>query len=509
MIQSPLSPKHSPLLIGTGVVTLLWVAARAAVQSITIDEADTYVFSVWRPGPSHWDPSANNHVLNSMLMRLFTSIFGASPFTLRLPALIGAALYIGAVYCLVRLISRPPLLGWSLFVCLTASPFVMDYLVAARGYSLASAFLMWMIALAVRHQAQDAGARAAGLWRACVLISISGALSVSANFSFAIADALTALGLYLWVCREHRREYFKILAAFTLPGLAVAYFFVGSVVLAWPKGQFTWGTDSLVQTIRSLVSASLFEPNRYLINPRLHHYFVHFGTFLYPLLAFFVLWRLVALFFDRATIQDSGARRLAAVTIVSGAALTLALACHQILYLAFGILLPLDRTAMYVVLLFFVMAGTLAAVPLPSGMGRFSGKALTAILTLIACYNIGCLRLTYFNEWKYDADMKNVYAVLARYNHTYGMTKVITNWRYVAALNCYRLMSGQETLEEFPGAPGVVNYYPPGFQAYVVYYPVDEGFFKREGLKLVYHDKFTDATVVIRPEVESAPPPPR
>jgi hypothetical protein len=131
---------------------------------------------------------------------------------------------------------------------------------------------------------------------------------------------------------------------------------------------------------------------------------------------------------------------------------------------------------------------------------------LTAILTLIACYNIGCLRLSYFNEWRYDADMKNVYAVLARYNHTYGMTKVITNWRYVAALNCYRLMSGQETLEEFPGAPGRVNYYPPGFQAYVVYYPVDEDFFKREGLKLVYHDNFTDATVVIRPEVESGPP---
>jgi len=499
-------PKHSPLLVGTGVLTLLWIAARASLQSITIDEADTYIFNVWRSGPSHWEPSANNHVLNSMLMRLFTSIFGASPLTLRLPALIGAALYIGAVYCLVRLISRRPLLQWSLFVCLTASPFVMDYLVAARGYSLAAAFLMWTIALAGWYRAQDAEARAASLWRTCVLISIGAALSVSANFSFAIADALTALGLYLWICREHGRQYLKILAAFTLPGLAVGFFFVGSVVLAWPKGQFTWGADSLFRMVQSLVSASLFEPNPYLLNPRLHHSFVHFGTFLYPLLALFVVWRLVALFFDRATVQEPGARRLAALAIVTGAALALAVVCHEFLYMAFGILLPLDRTAMFVVLLFFAMAGTLAAVPLPSGSGRYSGKALAAILTLIACYNIGCLRLTYFNEWKYDADMKNVYAVLAHYNHTYGMNKVATNWRYVAALNCYRLISGRETIEEFPGGPPVVNYYPPGFQAYVIYYPVDEGFFRREGLKLAYHDSFTGVAVVVRPEVATEPP---
>ena len=500
------SPKHSPLVIGTGVFALLWVVARAAVQSVTIDEADTYLTHVWRPGLSSWDPGANNHVLNSLLMRLLTTIFGASPFTMRLPALIGAALYIGAVYCLVRHISGRPLRQWSLLVCLTCSPFVMDYLVAARGYSMASAFLMWMIALAVCHQAKEAEARAAGLLRTCALISVSGALAISANFSFAIAAAFTALGLFLWICREHRRQYFRILTAFTLPGLAVAYFFVGSVVQAWPKGQFTWGAKSLDQTIRGLVSASLFEPNNYLLNPRLHHQFVHFGTFLYPLLAAFVLWRLVAVFFDRAAIQEAGARRLAAVAAIGGGALVLALVCHQILYSFFGILLPLDRTAMYVVLLFLLMAGSLAAIPLPSLMGRVSGRALAATLTLIACYNIGCLRLTYFNEWKYDADMKNVYSVLTYYNHTYGVTKVSSNWRYLAVLNCYRTLSGRETIEQIPGAPSVVNYYPPGFQAYVVYYPWDEGFFKREGLKLVYHDPFTDVAVVVRPEVLSTAP---
>ena len=487
-------PKHFPLLIGTGVFALLWVMARACVQSLTIDEATTYLYWASGPGPSHWLPVDNNHVLNSMLMRLCTSIFGASPIALRLPALIGALLYIGAVYCLVRLISKRQLLQWALFVCLTCSPFVMDYLVAARGYSLASAFLLWMVAIAARRQAGDPK-------RTCVLISICGALCICANFSFAIADALTALGLFLWICREHRRDYLKILACFTLPGLAVAYFLVGSVVLTWPKGQFTWGADSLLKTLRSLVSASLFQPNNYLLNPLLHHSFVHFGTFLYPILAAFVVWRAVMLILGRAAIEDDGARRVTAVAAICGATLILALACHQFLYSVYGILLPLDRTAMWVALLFLLMAGALAAAPLPSEVGRASEIALTAILLMIACYNIACLRLTYFNEWIYDADMKNVYGVLSYYNHTYSVTNVSANWRYVAALNCYRAMSGRETIEDIPTAPTVVNYYPPGFQAYVFYYGVDEDFYRRGGLKLVYHDAFSGVAVAIRPEV--------
>jgi len=129
---------------------------------------------------------------------------------------------------------------------------------------------------------------------------------------------------------------------------------------------------------------------------------------------------------------------------------------------------------------------------------------------LIACYNISCLRLAYFNEWKYDADMKHVYAALASYNHTYGITKVSTNWRYVGVLNCYGRMSGRETIEKIPNAPTEVNEYPGGYQAYVFYYPSDENFYKREKLKLMYHDDFTGVAIGVRTEaVEHSEPGPR
>jgi hypothetical protein len=83
----------APLYCAAAFV-LLWETARAAIQSITIDEAHTYWAHVGRPWPAHWIPSANNHVLNSMLMRLAVALFGVSHLTVRAPALLGAAIYV-------------------------------------------------------------------------------------------------------------------------------------------------------------------------------------------------------------------------------------------------------------------------------------------------------------------------------------------------------------------------------------------------------------------------------
>ena len=79
------------------VAAFALVIARASIQSITIDEADTYLTFVGRMAPSHWSPGANNHPLNSVLMRIFVSVWGVHHLSVRGPVLIGAAVYIEAV----------------------------------------------------------------------------------------------------------------------------------------------------------------------------------------------------------------------------------------------------------------------------------------------------------------------------------------------------------------------------------------------------------------------------
>ena len=89
--------------MGYGIIVALLVSnsLRAHFQSITIDEATTYnlyvsqgwntlLFTFW----------ANNHTLNSILMKITTTIFGMSHLSIRMPALIGGVLYLVSVECL-------------------------------------------------------------------------------------------------------------------------------------------------------------------------------------------------------------------------------------------------------------------------------------------------------------------------------------------------------------------------------------------------------------------------
>jgi hypothetical protein len=118
------------------------VVVRAAHQSVQIDEAFAYLNYVWQSKPTYWTANSANHVLYSMLEVLFVQAFHPNAFTIRLPAIIGALVYIRiAVAFCQRYIRNTPLAIASL-ACLLLNPFVQDYLVIARGYSLALAFLM-------------------------------------------------------------------------------------------------------------------------------------------------------------------------------------------------------------------------------------------------------------------------------------------------------------------------------------------------------------------------------
>src|SRR6267378_458085 len=101
-VRNPPAIRSRLILGAVAAFAMAWTISRAAVQSITIDEAMTYNIFVFNRLP-FW-PSGSNHILNSLLMYVCTKLFGVSQFTARLPALIGAALYITAAYRLCRLV---------------------------------------------------------------------------------------------------------------------------------------------------------------------------------------------------------------------------------------------------------------------------------------------------------------------------------------------------------------------------------------------------------------------
>ena len=88
--------------------------------------------------------TANNHLLNTLLMHISTSVFGVSVWTLRLPTFIAGLLLVPATYAATRLYhgKNAALLAAAL---VSASSPLIEYSFNARGYSLGALFFMMMI----------------------------------------------------------------------------------------------------------------------------------------------------------------------------------------------------------------------------------------------------------------------------------------------------------------------------------------------------------------------------
>src|SRR5262245_6029590 len=138
---------HAHGAFGIGGPTLITATMgllvyRAATQSITYDEACTYLEFVSGPlGRAFTTYTANNHILFTVLAKLSTSALGASELSLRLPTLFGAALYLGGAYLTVQRVFGNRGEHLLLLATLVLNPFLLDFLCAARGYGLALGWL--------------------------------------------------------------------------------------------------------------------------------------------------------------------------------------------------------------------------------------------------------------------------------------------------------------------------------------------------------------------------------
>ena len=151
------------LLVGALLIRLLYIR-----QPIRHDEAYTFLFFASQPlGAAISDYSLpNNHLLNTLLVRAVTSVFGGSLPAIRLTALIAGLLIVPAVYLLTRrfadrsaaLLAIAPAAVW---------PELVHYSTNARGYSLIA--LAFLVLLALGEEVVERDTRALGIAIALVL----------------------------------------------------------------------------------------------------------------------------------------------------------------------------------------------------------------------------------------------------------------------------------------------------------------------------------------------------
>jgi hypothetical protein len=457
------------MILALAVFAAVWIVFRAATQSITLDEAHTFLHWVHPPAATHWEPHSNNHVLNSCLMRLSVFFAGPSHLSIRAPALLGGFLYIAAATKLVRRLTPARLSQILLFLCLVFNPFVMDYLVAARGYGLAAAFFCLALIQILPPTKNPT--------RAAILLSTFTALSFCANFSTAYLNAVLWLAGLLTLWRHPDAAKPKLLLASILPGALVTLLLCGQALTGYDKGQLIWGADSLSKMLIEMRDASFDQINPHLANPILNkpfHLIHKHMLWLIPVLFAIGLWR-----FRNAT------STLLATLFLS------ALALHYLQFRFFGILLPYERTSLLFVVLLTLALGT-----------QNPNRLTNATLALCALYFLGSFRGHFFREWAINADIRATYPLILEEARRLGAREVISNLNYTPSLKVYRILENTKEIDE----PADYVHPVPCKDIYVLPADLYTDFAQNEGLTLRYRSTVSDYSIWVREPFLKAQP---
>ena len=128
-----------------GILLIAYATIRAYKIPMTVDEATTFLVYVQFPLKNVFlnvPVNTNNHFLNTLLIRLSTSILGDSDLSVRLPSLLGYLMYLIFSFKLLNAISQRTILIVTGIVLLHLNPYFADFFGLARGYSLSWGFMM-------------------------------------------------------------------------------------------------------------------------------------------------------------------------------------------------------------------------------------------------------------------------------------------------------------------------------------------------------------------------------
>jgi len=381
---------------------LLCSIYRAATTPFTIDESLSFAIFTWDP---EWGAKANNHWLNTTLMRWCSGLLGDSEISLRLPNVLAHAVFLLSTLGIVRLV-RPPELRVVGFMLFAANLFVLDFFSLARGYGLAIAAETVSLYLFVQGCSRWARPEV-GLYVG--LSAAAGAVAVLANYSF-LNYYLPLVAVGAWVLLSdaslHRptRRHVPRTLGFLAANAAVLAIVVPRIFRLRRAGQLYVGGSRgfIVDTLASLVRASLYER--------------HSSALTGQLVCIAVVGVFLALMIEGATQWWGGRQdtRFTTLAAVLGAAVALPVGQHLVLRTVY----PIERAALFYVPLFaatllFALASWLG--DLGRGWKRSALIGLTVVTTVALGWHFARhYKLGSSFTWWHDAHNTEVLRVVSR-----------------------------------------------------------------------------------------------
>lgn len=430
----------------SAIVLLLCSVLRAVYVPITIDEArsilDFSSRSVWNIISFGEDcASANNHILNTLLIKLSNGVLGPGELAHRFPSLLSHAFFL---FFSIRVAGRVKNMFPSLclFFLINTQPYLFDFFSLARGYGLAMAFLMMAIYYLLCY-AHKSSPRLATL---CVVFSSMAMLS---NFS-SLVFLLAMCGAL--VCSFHiqhkeleRREYRKALLA-NVRYPIIILLIMGIIVFEPVRklkafGDLYYGGEKgfWEDTVGSLANSLAYSATYQSI------FVLTLKLFVGCTIILALVWFVINVFkSSRAIIRSN--------FVLVFFTLLLAVLITMVEFHLIHIKFLIGRTAMQFVLLFAVVFGFFLddfTSAVKSAKWIVAPISLIAILACVGHFS-SAFNLQTTNEWKFDSDSRNVIADIQNDVVASGTKNqriaLACSWPPIAGLNYYRIIHKQDWL---------------------------------------------------------------
>jgi len=245
--------------IATSAAFLCFCILKALNTPLTHDEGLTffnYVSLNVRDIIAYKNPMNNNHILNSLMMKMCSAIFGNSEISLRLPNLICFVVFAFYSFLILKPVNK--FLFFPAYLLLFTNPFLLDFFFLARGYGMAIAFMTAGIYYFIKYHKEY---RLVDLIICLTFIFLS-ILSNFALLHFAVALILTHN--FLWLFKKAESNPFFSFLKYNTPILVFTA--ISTILLYQPLHvivesnllEVGGGNGFIEDTLNSLIDASAY-----------------------------------------------------------------------------------------------------------------------------------------------------------------------------------------------------------------------------------------------------------
>jgi hypothetical protein len=413
------------------LLVFLYVFLRSILVGFTHDESLSYTILTGNESQLF---TANNHWLNTILMKCCSLIFGYSEWSLRLPNVLAFGLFAYSIIKILQLSKLHFLTIWLAIFVFFLNPFLLDFFALARGYGLGMGFLTFAFYQGFRFFYLNQ--KTSNL----ILFLTSSIACIYANYAFFTPILALELSFFLLFLKLHLGLWKKMTIAYFIEICLFIPAVLNIQYLSKMNELYAGGENNVFQdTLKSIFHFS-YETNWF--------DFTFWGIGIFTAILIFSLFKMKS-------------KYIKLILVWSLVLMLIPTVLHFAIQMGFA----KDRAAQYWILAggFMVVFTFNYLIQLnknqiikPIFISIFSALVMLNSIVFISHFN-----LHHSIIWKSDADVKNALQIIENLNNKKGSKTLGISWTLEPSINYYRETKSFSWLKPVnrDGISGVYNYY--------------------------------------------------